>query len=241
MWKLSWMKASFLGIDMLEIKRGNIFKTECKVIVNTVNCVGVMGAGIAYEFRLRYPGMFLKYQQFCDQKMIDVGKLWIYKIPDPKSAGYNSILNFPTKTHWKYPSKISYIEDGLEKFVETYKEKNISSIAFPLLGVGKGGLDKYEVLNVMKKYLSGLDVDVEIWEFDPLAKDDVFEGFKIKFLELEDDDIKRMSKIRIDGIKKIKRALQTSDINSMSGLLQIKGIGEVTLEKAFEFVSDLGH
>ena len=87
---------------MLTLKYGNIFNTEAQTIVNTVNCVGVMGAGIAYEFRLRYPQMFEKYRTLCDPNnpnRLTVGKLWLYQGND------RLILNFPTKTHWKMPSK----------------------------------------------------------------------------------------------------------------------------------------
>ncbi len=223
------------------MRNGNIFTTECQTIVNTINCVGVMGAGIAYEFRLRHPEMCETYKKFCDQKLIDVGKLWIYKTSNLPTKTYSYILNFPTKKHWKYPSKIEYLEKGLKKFVETYQEKNISSIAFPLLGASKGNLDKGEVLDIMKKYLSNLNIEIEIWEFDPSAKDDVFENFKDKFLQSNDEALKQKSKLRIDFIRKIKEALKTETINSMSGLLQVKGIGEVTLEKSFNFIQKLNH
>lgn len=222
---------------MLLIREGNIFTTQCQTIVNTVNCVGVMGAGIAYEFRLRHPDMFHKYQDFCEKKLIDIGKLWIYDVPNNQST-YNKILNFPTKKHWKYPSKIEYLEQGLQKFCDTYKSKNITSIAFPLLGADKGGLDKEVSFELMKMYLSNLDIDVEIWYFDPNAKDDLYDEFKACFLELDDKTIKEQSKLRIDFIHKVKEALQRDDINSLSGLLRVKGIGDTTLEKSFAFIKN---
>ena len=81
---------------MIEIRKGNIFTTECQTIVNTINCVGIMGAGIAYEFRLRHKDMFEKYQDFCNKSLINIGKLWIYKVND-KDIRYDNILNFPIK------------------------------------------------------------------------------------------------------------------------------------------------
>lgn len=122
---------------MIKEISGNIFDSKREVIVNAVNCVGVMGAGIALEYRLRYPDMFSKYQIFCEDGLLDIGKIWIYGNGEPQR-----ILNFPTKKHWKFPSKEEYLRKGLEKFVETYKEKKVQSIAFPLLGADKGGLGK---------------------------------------------------------------------------------------------------
>lgn len=138
----------------------NIFNTQCQTIVNTVNCVGVMGKGIALEMKTRYPVMFEKYKKLCKDNLIDIGKLWLYKEPDDKW-----ILNFPTKTHWKYKSEYEYIEKGMTKFVETYKDKNIESIAFPMLGCSNGGLETEKVLEIMVKHLSKCDnLIVEIYK-----------------------------------------------------------------------------
>lgn len=146
----------------ITFRKGNIFNTKMQTIVNTVNCVGVMGKGLALEFKLRYPDMFYKYKELCQSKLMGIGKLWIYK----SESCPQWILNFPTKLHWKNPSKIEYIEAGLRKFVESYKEKGITSIAFPLLGTHNGGLGKSEVLELMYKYLEKCDLEVEIYEYE---------------------------------------------------------------------------
>lgn len=223
---------------MIKIKKGNIFTTKCHTIVNTVNTVGVMGAGIAYEFKLRFPEMFEKYKSFCESGLIDIGNLWIYKLTENNNEIYEYILNFPTKKDWKYPSKIEYLEKGLQKFVDTYKEKKILSIAFPLLGASKGGIEENVSINIMKKYLENVDINVEIWQFDSNAKDDLYEEFKKNFLSLDETLIKEQSKLRIDLIRKIKSALLRDDINSMSGLLRVKGIGDTSLEKSFRFIKN---
>ena len=223
---------------MIEIKKGNIFTTKCHTIVNTVNTAGVMGAGIAYEFKLRFPEMFEKYKSFCHSGLINIGSLWIYKLTKNDNEMYEYILNFPTKTDWKYPSKKEYLEKGLQKFVDTYKEKGILSIAFPLLGASKGGIEEEVSLNIMKKYLDKIDINVEIWHFDPNAKDDLYEEFREKFLNLDEVLIKEQSKLRVDLIRRIKEALNINDIHSMSGLLMVKGIGDVSLEKSFRFIKD---
>jgi len=223
---------------MIEIKKGNIFTTDCQTIVNTINCVGIMGAGIAFEFKLRYPEMFKKYQLFCDNNLINIGNLWIYKLPKEKNNSYISILNFPTKKHWKYPSKEEYLKKGLQKFIDTYKKKGIKSIAFPLLGSNKGGITEAQSLEIMQHYLQQVDIPVEIWFFDPTAKDDLYEEFKYLFLSLDNDLIQKESKLRIDFINKIKIALQRKDINSISALLRVKGIGETSLKKSFLFIQN---
>ncbi|MGZ7847272.1 macro domain-containing protein [Haemophilus sp. SZY H57] len=223
---------------MIEFKKGNIFTTECEVIVNTVNCSGVMGAGIAYEFRLRYPDMFYKYKELCDKKLLMIGRLWIYSLSEDDifKEKYRRVLNFPTKNFWKLPSKEEYLEKGLLKFVETYKEKNITSIAFPLLGANKGGLSEEVSIKLMEKYLSELDIKIEIWHFDPKAVDDVYQDFKVRFQRISDNVIKEESGLGLQYIKRIRAALENKDICTMSGLSNVKGIGEVTLEKSFRYI-----
>lgn len=218
---------------MLEIKKGNIFTTKCSTIVNTVNCVGVMGAGIAYEFRLRYPEMYEKYRQLCFDKLIQIGKLWIFK---PENGLW--VMNFPTKYHWKYPSKVEYLEKGLQKFVETYKTKGIQSIAFPLLGAAHGGIPENQSVEIMKKYLEPLDIPIEIYYYDKYAQDDLYIKFKEMFNSVEEKELAKKSGLRIDFVKKVKNALNDKEINSISSLLRVKGIGEVTLEKSFRFIMD---
>ena len=103
-------------MDNITFIKGNIFNTKAQTVVNTVNCVGVMGKGIALVYKLRYPKMFDIYKDYCRQHLINIGKLWIYKGDENDPW----VLNFPTKFHWKYPSKYEYIEKGLAKFVESY-------------------------------------------------------------------------------------------------------------------------
>ena len=142
----------------LKVIDGNLFESNCQTIVNTINCFGVMGKGIALEYKKRFPDMFLRYKELCGKKLIRPGILWLYK------ADNKWILNFPTKDHWKNPSKIEYLESGLTKFLNTYKNKGITSIAFPLLGASNGGIDPDLSLEVMKKYLSQCDIEVEIYK-----------------------------------------------------------------------------
>jgi O-acetyl-ADP-ribose deacetylase (regulator of RNase III) len=220
---------------MIIIKHGNIFSTQCQTVVNTVNCVGVMGAGIAYEFKLRYPAMFDLYQGYCAKGQLTMGTLWIYN--DQRTQGACSkVLNFPTKTHWKDYSSLDDIKLGLQKFISTFKEKGIISIAFPLLGASLGGLKESEVLSLMNEYLTDTDIDVEIWYFDPSAEDDLYPRFHQIFNTLTDDELKVQSGLNLGAIKKIKAALNEPNINSLNGLLRVKGIGKTTVEKSFRFI-----
>ena len=142
---------------MIKYYDGTVFNTPAKTIVNTVNCAGVMGAGIALEFKLRYPEMYEDYVQKCKNKEMKTGRPRIYEYSDGLW-----ILNFPTKGHWRFPSKINWIEEGLKYFAENYKKRNIESIAFPKLGTNNGGLDWIEVKSLMENYLRDLDIDVYI-------------------------------------------------------------------------------
>lgn len=142
---------------MLTYLKGDMFKSPAQVLVNTVNTVGVMGKGVALEFKKQYPDMFKAYERACNDKLLDIGKLMLWK-------GSNKwILLFPTKKHWRNPSKIEYIEAGLQKFIETYAEKGITSISFPRLGCGNGGLDWADVQPLMERYLKKLPISVFIY------------------------------------------------------------------------------
>lgn len=142
---------------MIEYIEGDIFESPAQVIVNTVNTVGVMGKGLALSFKQRYPKMFERYKVVCEKNLLTTGKLMLFYEAD------HWILLFPTKENWRNPSKIEYIEKGLMKFVQTYAEKNITSIAFPRLGCGNGELDWNEVKPLMERYLKKLPIDVYIY------------------------------------------------------------------------------
>ena len=135
----------------------DLFKSPARVLVNTVNTVGVMGKGIAKDFKQVYPEMFSQYQQICEKGSFDIGTLWLYKTTN------KWVLNFPTKRHWRQPSQPEYVEAGLRKFVETYHVFGITSISFPQLGCGNGELDwDVQVKPLMEQYLRNLPIAVFI-------------------------------------------------------------------------------
>ena len=142
---------------MLTYIKGDLFNSPAQVLVNTVNTVGVMGKGIALQFKEKYPEMFKYYQNICENKEFDTGNLILWK----KSEKW--LLLFPTKKHWRSPSKIEYIEAGLKKFVKYYDKFGIESIAFPKLGCGNGGLDWEIIKPMMEGYLKQLPIHVYIY------------------------------------------------------------------------------
>ena len=221
----------------LTVIRGNIFTSHCQTLVNTINCDGVMGAGIALEFKFRHPVMFLQYAEHCMQGRIDIGKLWIYK-PPPESRDERWVLNFPTKRRWKNPSRIEYLEQGLSKFVDTHRDRGIESIAFPILGSSNGGLDERVSLSLMTKYLERCHIPVEIYEYDASATDDLYEEFRAAVLASADDSaLAKTTGLQVSRIRVIRAVLeQQSEINSLSRLATVKGIGAKTLERCFRFV-----
>jgi O-acetyl-ADP-ribose deacetylase (regulator of RNase III) len=141
---------------VLTYVRTSLFDSPAQTLVNTVNLVGVMGKGVALEFKSRYPDMFKAYRSLCDQHALEIGKLHLWRATD------HWILNFPTKTTWKKPSKLDYIEAGLDVFLSSYRGMGISSISFPPLGCGNGNLDWNDVRPVMERYLSKLEIPVYV-------------------------------------------------------------------------------
>lgn len=197
---------------MINIKRGNIFSTNCDCIVNTVNCVGYMGKGIALEFSIRYPEIESLYKEKCELGEIQIGSLWFY---DP-GDGSKSVLNFPTKNDFRHPSKLEYLEEGLRRFRDEYKSYGIKSIAFPLLGSQNGGIDSELSLSMMKKYLSDLnDISIEIYRFDHAhyKKDELFNRF-LDYLDRNSDE-KKIARMR-------ESLLPRDDIYTFSDIVEKK-------------------
>lgn len=162
---------------MLTYHRTSLLDSQAQTVVNTVNTVGVMGKGLAAAMRKEHPKMFQSYKRICDQGLLDIGKLWLWQ------ADAQWVLNFPTKKHWRHPSKLAYIEAGLEKFVATYEEKGIREIAFPRLGCGNGGLDWEVVRPLMERYLSELPIRVYIHDYAVELKYPEHKEYSPEFIE----------------------------------------------------------
>lgn len=138
------------------IENGNIFNSSCEFLINPVNTVGVMGKGLALQFKNLFPNNFLKYRQHCLNGNLTIGKLLIITENNKK------IINFPTKEDWRNPSKLEYIILGLEKLEIAIERFNIKSIAFPKMGCGLGGLDWNTVLPEIIKFFERISDDIVI-------------------------------------------------------------------------------
>ena len=151
---------------MITYTQGNLLEADTEVLVNTVNTVGVMGKGIALMFKERYPQNMQAYAHACKQQEVNVGKMFV--VPTEELLGAKWIVNFPTKQHWRNPSKMEWIESGLQDLQRFIIENNIQSIAIPPLGAGNGGLLWSEVKLRIEHYLSSLS-DVHIVVYEPTA------------------------------------------------------------------------
>lgn len=148
---------------MITFKKGNILEEDIDAIVNTVNCVGVMGRGIALQFKKIYPDNFKAYEVACKQNRIQPGEMFTFNLHRALPPYY--IINFPTKRHWKGKSKLSDIETGLKSLRDEVIKNKIKSIAIPPLGCGLGGLDWSEVKPlIVGTFEDCLDVEVIIFE-----------------------------------------------------------------------------
>lgn len=148
---------------MIIFKTGNILSDNAQAIVNTVNCVGVMGKGLALQYKKAFPDNFKEYKSACDKQFVTPGKMFITEYDDILESKF--IINFPTKKHWKGASKIEYIEDGLVDLVHKIKDLNIKSIAIPPLGAGLGGLDWGQVkVKIVEAFSSIENIEVIVYE-----------------------------------------------------------------------------
>ncbi len=174
----------------IEVRPGDIFTEDVEALVNTVNCVGVMGKGLALQFKRRYPQNFAEYAVDCAQGRVRPGRMhvvqldsqplqavaeeprqaFMFESASPQSpaspvAAPRYIINFPTKDHWRRQSQLAYIRDGLDDLVRVILDEDITSIAVPALGCDLGGLDWLEVEPLITSALAPIDdLDVVILE-----------------------------------------------------------------------------
>lgn len=148
---------------MIRFTQGNLLDADTDALVNTVNTVGVMGKGVALMFKEAFPDNYRRYEAACAAKGLHIGKMFVTERDD--LYGPKWIINFPTKAHWRFPSKLEWIAKGLDDLKEVVQDKGIKSIALPPLGAGNGGLDWEEVRSLIVEKLSELkSVSVVIYE-----------------------------------------------------------------------------
>ncbi len=152
---------------MIEFTTGNLLDAEVEALVNTVNTVGVMGKGVALMFKEAFPKNFEAYEQACAAKQVKIGRMFVTRRDE--LFGPKWIINFPTKDHWRYPSKIEWIAEGLTDLKKVIGENNIKSIALPPLGAGNGGLRWSDVRQHIEEALSSVD-GVRVVVYEPTAQ-----------------------------------------------------------------------
>lgn len=149
---------------MIKLTQGDIIRSDTEALVNTVNCVGVMGRGIALQFKKVFPENFNQYKAACDRKEVQPGKMFTYDLNSLYNPRY--VINFPTKRHWKGKSRMEDIESGLHALAEEVRKRNIRSIAIPPLGCGLGGLRWADVRVKIEKAFEDL-TNVQVLLFEP--------------------------------------------------------------------------
>lgn len=149
---------------MIEITRGNVIEADTEALVNTVNCVGYMGKGIALQFKKAFPENFKAYERTCRREEVRPGKMFVFETGSMLNPKY--IINFPTKRHWRGKSRLEDIEAGLQALVDEVIKRGIKSIAIPPLGCGLGGLDWNMVRPMIEKAFSALP-DLRLLLFEP--------------------------------------------------------------------------
>jgi len=219
----------------VKIINGNIFNSKAETLVNTVNCVGAMGKGIALEFRRRYPNMFEEYKKACANNELKPGHIWQY------NKGDVSILNFAIKNDWKYPSKIEWIEKCLIEFNNNYSDWCVKSVAFPWMGAMNGQIPFDKIRNLMIESLERInDVEIEIYTFNPDEGGPLFCKL-LEFTEIERLDLEKL--IQESGIQKrsleiLIEELSRNEIKSLFRLEESKVLGKTNIEKLYAFLID---
>lgn len=225
----------------IQYLKGDIFDSKAHVIVNTVNCQGVMGKGLALAFKERFPDMFTIYQRDCKSGKLHIGRPTIYT----KSTPW--ILNFPTKNHWRYPSKLEYLEKGLDFLVAHYKTVGITSIAFPKLGAQNGKLSWDEVGPLMAKYLSQLDIDVYVYiaegdreyQYDPTLVNQIKERAWKEFSEiaLSIDRLHQEIGLSVREATKIAKQRETKEFTSQADVDSVEKLAAIASKKIKEYIN----
>ena len=154
---------------MIEITRGNLLTADAEALVNTVNTVGVMGKGIALQFKQAFPENYRFYRRACEKGEVQPGRMLVFETGRMLNPRY--VVNFPTKRHWRGKSRLTDIRAGLETLVEEIRRRSISSVAVPPLGCGNGGLDWAVVRPLIEDAMNQLP-DVKVLLFEPAGAPD---------------------------------------------------------------------
>lgn len=215
---------------MLHYTEASVFDVHAQVIVNTVNCVGVMGNGLALECRLRYPAMYAEYVARCRQGEMRIGQPYLYWYSERFG-----ILNFPCKEHWKFPSQLAWIRRGLEGFRALLPQHRITSIAFPPLGCDLGLLSWHSVRPIMERLLGDLPIEVYVC-LDHEVDASGVEGRMVALLNDVDNPF-RLSALRLPPRSKAA-LLSALPIKRFRDLRAVAGVGKTTYERLHRYLYD---
>lgn len=211
---------------------GNLFASKAQAIVNTVNCVGFMGKGVALEFRRRFPAMFAEYKKVCLEKRLRPGQILPYR----KSAPW--ILNFAIKDDWKNPSKEEWVEECLRKFRSRYHEMGITSVAFPWMGAMNGRIPLATIQELTRRYLSDLeDIDVEVYSFDPSATDPLFETLKERIAHLNVELFASESGLQSRYSQAVYDLVGSQAAKSMAEIVSSERLGDTSLDHLYAYLA----
>ena len=212
---------------MIFISNKSLFNSNCSYLVNTVNTVGFMGKGLALEMALRFPELELDYKEKCKVGSIKIGSI------DSFVVDKFTIVNFPTKEHYKNPSSYSFIEKGLISLKDFIQSNNINNIAIPLLGSSNGGLEKDQVINLIGHYLSSVNSNIYIC-LDDL---EYAEGDELRMIE----EFNHTNFLNLASFLRIKPAT-IEELNSIKGklrrfkdLMMIEEVTKITYSKLFRY------
>jgi O-acetyl-ADP-ribose deacetylase (regulator of RNase III) len=147
--------------EVIREAHGNLLAADAHALVNTVNTVGVMGKGIALQFKQAYPDNFRAYEAACRRGEVQVGRMFVWQSGQLGSPRF--IVNFPTKRHWRESSRIEDIRDGLRDLAKFIGDRGVTSIAIPALGCGNGGLRREDVRPLIVAALEDLDADILLY------------------------------------------------------------------------------
>lgn len=204
---------------------GSIFNSNAEVIAVTINCVGFMGKGMALECALRFPEVESEYKAACKEHRVETGSMYW-----PQTVNTQNLVLFPTKNDYKFPSKISYIQEGLDALCNDLSVRNLSSIALPRLGTELGGLDWKIVEKEILITFESVSVNLEIWSYDSKATDPQVE----RILQIAEQDISFASEytgLSENIINRLIKAKQNYKFGGFADLLKIDGLGKQSVKK----------
>ena len=207
---------------------GNIFASKAQALVNTVNCVGPMGKGIALEFRRRFPEMYETYKAVCDKGALAPGDLLPYRDSKPW------VLNLAVKNDWKHPSKIEWVEQCLQNFCKWYPSVALKSVAFPWMGAMNGRIPLDEIKDVTRHFLENLDdIEVEVYSFDPYAPDPLFDTLQGLVTGHSREDFRHKIGLQKKKADWVYVMIEAQQARSLSEITASGELGKASLDRLY--------